>query len=459
MTTISLDPAAPGGGGYYADAVRVTVSATDDRSTFTTRCVLDPLVPPASFEDLPPGCPYVVPTFVGAGVHTVFAASRDAAGNSESPVVSRSFRVLQVPDTTITDGPAATSWSRNAKFAFVSSIAGSTFECRLAGGSWTPCASPYTTPSLGIGGQGFEVRAISPQGAVDPTPAQWAWTVPATTTTRSPGCRVRPMLADGWVDICVFRQAPGCASTFYMTCVHTDEACPRGAWCTLTGRIDYREADAEVRQSGSVIVGFGANRNRLAALRTRTCIADYDASGCSASVATRMLGTGEPVWVECQMGDSSYFEHTPIRRGPDSERILDCAFTLKIEPAAPLQPLAISASVVQLLVPSAGKLLLRAKLPAARPRGAVAASAGSSKASFAPVELQVAEGGPVSVKLRPNRGARSLLARRKSLAVTIQTTFTPPGGSATATTKRVTLAATPKQPPMKRRAKRTGLRR
>lgn len=89
-----------------------------------------------------------------------------------------------------------------------------------------------------------------------------------------------------------------------------------------------------------------------------------------------MLGAGEPLWVECEMGDYSFFPHTPIRWGPDGERILDCAFTLKIEPAAPLQPLAISASVVQLLVPSAGKL-------------------------------------------RPNRGARSLLARRRSLAVTI----------------------------------------
>jgi hypothetical protein len=59
-----------------------------------TRCALDPAGVPASFADLPAGCAF---TGTGAevdgdGEHTLYAASRDGAGNAETPV-SRAFKI------------------------------------------------------------------------------------------------------------------------------------------------------------------------------------------------------------------------------------------------------------------------------------------------------------------------------------------------------------------------------
>jgi hypothetical protein len=61
-------------------------------------------------------------------------------------------------------------------FAFASSEAGSTFECRLDAGDWTGCSSPAAL-TLAPGTHLFEVRATDPGGTADPTPATASITV------------------------------------------------------------------------------------------------------------------------------------------------------------------------------------------------------------------------------------------------------------------------------------------
>ncbi|MEZ4710587.1 MAG: hypothetical protein R3A44_25530 [Caldilineaceae bacterium] len=118
-TTLTLNPAAPnGGGGLYLPPVHVSVSAVDGESIVAeTRCVLDPVSAPAGFNNLPVGCAY---TGLGAdvsapGAHTVYAASRDSAGNLEAPV-SVSFTIAQptaTPTPTLTDTPTLTPTPSN----------------------------------------------------------------------------------------------------------------------------------------------------------------------------------------------------------------------------------------------------------------------------------------------------------------------------------------------------------
>jgi len=81
------------------------------------------------------------------------------------------------PETTISSAPASPA-SGSASFEFSSSDAGSSFECRVDGGSWDPCSSPraYTLPP---GTHVFETRATDPGGSTDPTPAQASLTVAA----------------------------------------------------------------------------------------------------------------------------------------------------------------------------------------------------------------------------------------------------------------------------------------
>ncbi|CAN5828043.1 hypothetical protein BH23ACT10_BH23ACT10_17610 [soil metagenome] len=89
------------------------------------------------------------------------------------------------PDTTIDSGPSGVVAETSATFTFSASESGSTFECRLDGGTFTSCTSPATHFSLAPGEHEIEVRATDSAGNVDPTPATRSWTVeqPATTTT------------------------------------------------------------------------------------------------------------------------------------------------------------------------------------------------------------------------------------------------------------------------------------
>lgn len=83
------------------------------------------------------------------------------------------------PDTTITSGPPSTTSLTSASFTFTSSEAGSTFEVRLDGGSWTSATSPKSYTGLLPGSHTFEVKATDSAGNTDPTPASQSWTIGA----------------------------------------------------------------------------------------------------------------------------------------------------------------------------------------------------------------------------------------------------------------------------------------
>jgi RTX calcium-binding nonapeptide repeat (4 copies) len=101
-TTITLDLAAPNGvNGSYRSPVTVNVAADEEA---TVRCVVDPSAVPTGFDDLPDAA--CDPDSVAAdGPHVVYAASRDAAGNT-SGLVQAGFSVDLAPQTAITLDPA-----------------------------------------------------------------------------------------------------------------------------------------------------------------------------------------------------------------------------------------------------------------------------------------------------------------------------------------------------------------
>jgi hypothetical protein len=65
---------------------------------------------------------------------------------------------------------------RVVNLAFGSSELGSRFECRLDGGPYRACASPYRK-RVGLGRHRIQVRAVDPEGQVDRTPAVLRWRV------------------------------------------------------------------------------------------------------------------------------------------------------------------------------------------------------------------------------------------------------------------------------------------
>jgi hypothetical protein len=102
-----------------------------------------------------------------------------------NPPVARTL-----PDTTIEAGPQGTVASPTATFTFSATEAAGGFECRLDGGAFESCGSPRAYAGLAQGPHAFEVRALSPNGRPDPTPARRQWavdTVPPAVVDVSPG--------------------------------------------------------------------------------------------------------------------------------------------------------------------------------------------------------------------------------------------------------------------------------
>jgi hypothetical protein len=159
-----------GPSGLTADATPTFGFATPDpNSTFECR------VAPAPFEDCT--SPYTAAE-QSDGDHTFEVRATDAYGNVEPTAASRTFTVDSIaPDTTMDSGPTGTIDDQTPTFGFSSPEAGATFECRIDGAAFEPCASPYTTAPLSNGSHTFQARATDAAGNADATPASRTFTV------------------------------------------------------------------------------------------------------------------------------------------------------------------------------------------------------------------------------------------------------------------------------------------
>ena len=110
------------------------------------------------------------------GNRALRAVATDTASNTGADVVDATID-RTVPGTTIDSAPSDPSASTTASFEFNASESGASFECRLDAGSWGACSSPQGYASLSEGNHTFHVRATDAAGNVDPTPANFSWTV------------------------------------------------------------------------------------------------------------------------------------------------------------------------------------------------------------------------------------------------------------------------------------------
>lgn len=78
---------------------------------------------------------------------------------------------LPAPETTIKGKPKYKQ-SEDTRFRFASSIADSTFKCRLDNAAFRDCKSPKNYKHLKPGKHRFEVYAVAPTGVADETTAR-----------------------------------------------------------------------------------------------------------------------------------------------------------------------------------------------------------------------------------------------------------------------------------------------
>ena len=131
---------------------------------------------------------------LSTGSHRFSVRAKDLAGNVDSTPATDNWSVTAsqppadttAPNTSISSGPQSSTTSAAASFSFISSESGSSFECKLDGGSWTGCTSPTDYTSLGLGSHQFAVRAEDEAGNVDKTPATLTWTIEASTPPPPP---------------------------------------------------------------------------------------------------------------------------------------------------------------------------------------------------------------------------------------------------------------------------------
>jgi hypothetical protein len=164
-----------------ATEVSFSFSASEDGSTFA--CKLDggswaQCSSPTSYASL------------AVGSHEFSVRATDAAGNTDATPASQAWTVIAppppsppadttAPETTIFSGPDSSTTANVASFAFGASEGGSTFACKLDGGSWSTCGSPKSYSSVAVGSHTFSVRATDAAGNTDASPASQAWTVNA----------------------------------------------------------------------------------------------------------------------------------------------------------------------------------------------------------------------------------------------------------------------------------------
>jgi hypothetical protein len=135
------------------------------------------------------------------GEYTFNVRAKDTAANVGSPAsfsweVDNSLADTTPPQTTIGAKPGDPSTSSTAFFGYASNESGSSFECALDGGPFSPCPAPGVTYSgLAAGPHSFQVRAVDTSANVDPTPAGYSFTVVLVVTPPQPPAPAPPLAA------------------------------------------------------------------------------------------------------------------------------------------------------------------------------------------------------------------------------------------------------------------------
>ena len=431
-TTIRLDGnQVPSGA--FGGSVTVNADVTDPPLSSGIRsklCLIDPLTPPTSFGNFGSQPCGVVVTAVGT--HTAYAIANDQAGN-ESAIVRATFTIVAAPDTTITDGPSGVVFSVPT-FRFTSNVAGARFECRIDSGPYTACSSAvlgYKVFDLSQGTHTFEVRAIGPDGLVDPSPASRTFTIG--TQALDGGCSFR---------------FPFMGNDDNLACVVKRTVCPLGSVCTRVGDVSVVNEDIGISYAG--VVGYPESELIPRGSTTEPASVDYSCwtpslggtftgGPCPRSWTNTVIGKGQSIAIVCgtyRLGSYSSPLSEPLP-GPDEARGIICNGTITIRPATALEAAPTGTGTgVGIVVPGPGILGIA---PASVRARSAAAGRAAPKPPFKTITSKIKGEGVKELKLNLGPAERKTLRTQRRLELTLEITFTPTDGESVSRTETVVL--------------------
>jgi hypothetical protein len=235
-------------------------------------------------------------TFQDAGVKNVRVTVADADGDTAKTVQAVTVAAAApppdttAPNTTIGSGPSGPTSDNTPTFAFTATESGSTFQCRVDSGSWTTCASPWTTTTLADGAHSVAVRATDAAGNTDASPATRSFTVdtqaPNTTIGSAP-----PAVSVGSSATVGFTSESG--ATF-------ECQLDGGAWAACTSPKAY---------TGLALGQHTAN------VRAKDAAGNVDASPATATWTTVAL-PGVPSGAPTSSGTDGSAESAPVNQAP-----------------------------------------------------------------------------------------------------------------------------------------------
>ena len=131
------------------------------------------------------------------GSHTFDVYAVDMLGNADASPASHTWTLdTTAPDTTILTKPISLDNDSTPTFTFSGSDGtGSgvaSFMCRMDGGTYTACTSPFTSPALADGSHTFDVYAVDMLGNADASPASYTWTLETISPIVTSITRVNP---------------------------------------------------------------------------------------------------------------------------------------------------------------------------------------------------------------------------------------------------------------------------
>ena len=450
------------GNGKFAGTVQIAGHPADPAPSSgagASRCALDPATPPAAFGDMTQPCtsPNGWVVTPAPGPHTIYSASRDPAANN-GQVISTTFTIASPPNTTITAGPTGVSWTKTPTFQFSSDIPGSTFKCRLDGAP-VNCTSPYTvTTPLDQGGHRFQVSAVSPEGAEDPTPAERIFTI-GRLETHAYSCAMNPFHLHPYpessqkTDDCLVIPTGQACSNDDHNCAYAGERCPVGAECSLTSSVDFYDPQDTQDWLVQTWVKLGTPADYLKPFVNRgvafgpICEPNDLGHQCNTGAQVKVIGDGDAPSAMCGAVSAVGLILNGSGFGPDSARSAYCHVTFTIKPAVALGTVA-NGTTGAAFAPGAGTVTVAPGGGSAKGAARQLASKGGHKKAFKTVHKKAKAAGRVDFKLKLSKKAKKAYKRKGRLTVSLKLKFEPKkrGAKTLHRTQKLTLVAPEKAP-------------